>query len=114
MNIYGGGIINGNGQVWWDRMATNSSVQRPILFGVMGLKGGQISGINLVDPPNWFHFVANSSDLIFDGIYMHAISNDSNAAKNSGKLKLHSRFVCGLANVCVFVWWTRWMGFVSL
>lgn len=85
VNIYGGGTINGNGQVWWDAMVTNSTLQRPILMGIMGLQSGTISNLKLINPPNWFHFVANSSDLIFDNMHMTATSNDTNAAKNSGE-----------------------------
>jgi galacturan 1,4-alpha-galacturonidase len=84
VNIYGGGVINGNGQVWWDRMVTNTTLQRPILVGVIGLQGGTFSGLSLSNPPNWFHFVANSSDLIFDDITMTVLSNNSNPSKNSG------------------------------
>jgi galacturan 1,4-alpha-galacturonidase len=86
VNIYGGGTINGNGQVWWDRMVTNTTLARPILFGIMGLEGGIVSNINMINPPNWFQFVANSSDLIFDNLNLTATSNSSNAAKNSGML----------------------------
>jgi galacturan 1,4-alpha-galacturonidase len=85
VNIYGGGTINGNGQIWWDAMVTNSTLQRPILMGIIGLQSGSISNLKLINPPNWFHFVANSSDLIFDNMNLTALSNDTNAAKNSGK-----------------------------
>jgi galacturan 1,4-alpha-galacturonidase len=54
VNIYGGGVglLNGNGQPWWDAFAANSSLLRPILFVVDGLQGGSISGINMINPPN--------------------------------------------------------------
>ncbi|PMD67414.1 glycoside hydrolase family 28 protein [Hyaloscypha bicolor E] len=83
VNIYGGGMINGNGQVWWDRMVTNITLQRPILVGVVGLQGGTFNDLSLSNPPNWFHFVANSSDLIFDNMTMTVLSNNSNPSKNS-------------------------------
>ncbi len=86
MNIYGGGTINGNGQVWWDRVVTNTMLARPILFGIMGLEGGSVSNINMINPPNWFQFVANSSDLIFDNLNLTATSNSSNTGKNSSML----------------------------
>jgi galacturan 1,4-alpha-galacturonidase len=85
VNIYGGGTTNGNGQVWWDALVTNSTLLRPILMGIIGLQGGSISNLKLINPPNWFHFVANSSDLIFDNMSLTATSNDTNAAKNSGE-----------------------------
>ena len=87
VNIYGGGTINGNGQVWWDALVTNSTLQRPILMGIIGLQRGSISNLKLINPPNWFHFVANSSDLIFDNMSMAAVSTDANPAANSGKSK---------------------------
>ena len=86
VNIYGGGIINGNGQVWWNAMVTNSTLARPILVGIVGLQGGSISDLKLINPPNWFHFVANSSDLIFSNLNLTAQSNNTNPAKNSGEL----------------------------
>jgi len=85
VNIYGGGTINGNGQVWWDAMVTNSTLQRPILVGIMGLQGGSVTDLKLINPPNWFHFVANSSGVIFDNLNLTALSNNSNPAKNSGE-----------------------------
>lgn len=85
VNIYGGGTLNGNGQAWWDRMVTNSTIRRPALFGIVGLQSGSISGINLIQTPNWFHFVANSSDLIFDNVTMRVTSSNSSPVKNSGK-----------------------------
>jgi galacturan 1,4-alpha-galacturonidase len=85
VNIYGGGTINGNGQVWWDALVTNSTLQRPILMGILGLKGGSMSDLKLINPPNWFYFVANSSDLIFDELSLTAISKNSTPAKNSGE-----------------------------
>jgi galacturan 1,4-alpha-galacturonidase len=88
VNVYGNGTINGNGQAWWDVLATNATVVRPILFGIVGLHGGTVSHLNLINPPNWFHFVANSSNLIFDHMLMTATSNNTNPAKNSGKSPL--------------------------
>lgn len=91
VNIYGGGTINGNGQIWWDRIVTNTTLQRPILLGIMGLKGGSMSNIKLINPPNWFQLVANSSDLIFDNLNQTAVSTSANLAKNSGKFLSKNR-----------------------
>lgn len=90
VNIYGGGTVNGNGQIWWDRMVTNTSLARPILLGIMGLKGGSVSNIKLINPPNWFQFVANSSDLIFDSMNLTAASITANLPKNSGENAIES------------------------
>lgn len=54
VNIYGKGVglINGNGQSWYDGLAANSSLQRPVLFVVDGLHGGSVTGLRMVNPPS--------------------------------------------------------------
>lgn len=54
VNIYGGGVgvLNGNGETWWNAELTNSTLRRPILFVADGLSGATISGLNFVNPPN--------------------------------------------------------------
>lgn len=54
VNIYGGGVgvLNGNGETWWNASLTNDTLLRPILFVADGLEGATISGLNYVNPPN--------------------------------------------------------------
>jgi galacturan 1,4-alpha-galacturonidase len=54
VNIYGGGVglIDGNGQPWWDAFQKNSSLLRPISLVLDGLKGGSVTGIRMINPPN--------------------------------------------------------------
>lgn len=54
VNIYGAGVgtLDGQGQAWYDRFATNSSLQRPILFTSNELHGGSITGLNMRNSPN--------------------------------------------------------------
>ena len=70
VNIYGGGVglINGNGQPWYDRFAVNATLLRPILLVIDGLKGGSVSGLKMRNSPNWFNLIANSSDIIVSDI----------------------------------------------
>lgn len=48
VNLYGGGIINGNGQVWWDRFAVDPAVRRPMPLGIIGLKVNDSSHLSLL------------------------------------------------------------------
>lgn len=59
VNIYGGGqgIIDGQGQAWWDAMVDNSTLARPILLVLDGLDGGSVSGINMRNSPNVSHSI---------------------------------------------------------
>ena len=54
INLYGlgEGTIDGQGQVWYDAHAANSTVKRPLLFVTDGWHGGSISGLNLRQSPN--------------------------------------------------------------
>lgn len=83
VNVYGGGTIDGNGQVWYDLYAANIYILRPVLFGTIGLKGGTISNLNLVYSPQYYNFVANSSSIIFSDIFITGFSKSNNTVKNT-------------------------------
>ncbi|KAL2007439.1 hypothetical protein VTN00DRAFT_8877 [Thermoascus crustaceus] len=83
VNVYGGGTLDGNGQVWYDLYAKDKLILRPILMGIIGLHGGTIGPLKLRYSPQWYHLVANSSDVLFDGIDISGYSSSSNEAKNT-------------------------------
>ncbi|CAG7954195.1 unnamed protein product [Penicillium salamii] len=83
VNMYGDGTLDGNGQVWYDLYAEDAMILRPILMGIIGLKGGTIGPLNLRYSPQWYQFVANSSDVLFDGIDITGYSSSSHEAKNT-------------------------------
>ncbi|KAI8579474.1 hypothetical protein K450DRAFT_288174 [Umbelopsis ramanniana AG] len=82
-NIYGGGVIDGNGQPWYDLYAKNPLVLRPILFVIYGARGGSAKDLSLINSPQWFNFIANSSDFVYDGLHIAGKSVSSNVAKNT-------------------------------
>jgi galacturan 1,4-alpha-galacturonidase len=86
VNVYGGGTIDGSGQTWWTAAAANTSLSafRPALVGYVGFYGGSVSDLTLIQPPNWFHFVANATDVVFDGLNLTARGIGPTAAQNSG------------------------------
>lgn len=65
MNIYGGGTLDGNGGAW------SSISPRPILFAIVGLKGGQIADLKMEDSPQWFNIIKDSQDVVYSNIYIH-------------------------------------------
>lgn len=54
VNIFGHGVglLNGNGQPWYDAFAANPALLRPILFVLDGLHGGSVTGLHMINPPN--------------------------------------------------------------
>ncbi|KAK3705893.1 hypothetical protein LTR37_013046 [Vermiconidia calcicola] len=54
VNVYGGGMLGDNGQLWYDLYAKDIYTLRPILFGIIGLDGGSVSNLRLRYSPQWF------------------------------------------------------------
>jgi galacturan 1,4-alpha-galacturonidase len=80
VNVFGGGNIHGNGQIWWDAFAAKSSTNRPVLFATVGLHGGSISDLSLTASPFWH---ANSSDVVYTDMRLYSVSNNQNFEKNT-------------------------------
>ncbi|KAF1916591.1 pectin lyase fold/virulence factor [Ampelomyces quisqualis] len=83
VNVYGGGTLDGNGQVWYDLYAKDIYILRPILFGAIGLHGGRIEDLNFRYSPQWYTLVANSTDVVFSNIDIKGGSVSKNPAKNT-------------------------------
>ncbi|RAL16148.1 putative extracellular exo-polygalacturonase [Aspergillus homomorphus CBS 101889] len=84
VNVYGGGTLDGNGQVWYDLYAKDALILRPILLGVIGLNGGTIGPLNLRYSPQWYNLIANSTNVLYDGINISGYSkNPKVTAKNT-------------------------------
>ncbi|KAM0449466.1 hypothetical protein ACHAO4_007484 [Trichoderma viride] len=84
VNIYGGGhgLLDGNGQAWYDAFATKPTLLRPILFVLDGLKAGSVTGLKMRNSPDWFNLIANSTDILVSDIDIAVHSESSNPAKN--------------------------------
>jgi galacturan 1,4-alpha-galacturonidase len=82
VNIFGGGTIDGKGQVWYDLFVTEPTAKRPLLFVIDGLKGGTMSNLNMVNPPNWFNLIANSTNIVIDKMDLK-VAAVGNPAKNT-------------------------------
>ncbi|KAF0325125.1 polygalacturonase [Colletotrichum asianum] len=86
VNIYGlgQGTIDGLGQTWWNALISNSTVVRPLLLGTDGLKGGSITGLKMINSPNWFNIIANSSDILISDMDLSVVvTNSTSPARNT-------------------------------
>ncbi|KAI9648536.1 hypothetical protein NHQ30_003171 [Ciborinia camelliae] len=81
--MYGGGSLNGNGQVWYDLYAEDIYTLRPVLFGIDGLKDSILTDINLRYSPQYYNFIANSSNVIYNNITILGGSTSTHLAKNT-------------------------------
>ena len=76
-------MIDGNGQVWYDLYAANIYTLRPVLFGIDGLHDSVFTDLVLRNSPQYYHFVANSTNVIFNNINISGASRSKNVAKNT-------------------------------
>ncbi|KXH68760.1 glycosyl hydrolase family 28 [Colletotrichum salicis] len=85
VKLYGQGVLNGNGQRWWNEFAgleildpTNAYL-RPILFYAENATGLSIEGIHFKDSPCWTTFIVTSKDISFTDVIVTAETNNHTA-----------------------------------
>ncbi|KAK3329175.1 exopolygalacturonase [Apodospora peruviana] len=83
MTLLSDGTIDGNGQVWYDTYAANIYTLRPVLVGIDGLRDSVLSNLVLRHSPQYYHFVANASNVVFNNIDIAGGSTSKNKASNS-------------------------------
>jgi galacturan 1,4-alpha-galacturonidase len=83
INVYGPGVVQGNGQAWWDEYPNNKKIKRPVLFAIVGLESGSVSDIKLRNSPFWHNIIVNSSDVVYSGLDLFSTSNNGNFEKNT-------------------------------
>ncbi|KAF7554249.1 hypothetical protein G7046_g6869 [Stylonectria norvegica] len=83
IKIYGEGVLNGNGQRWWNEFSgleildPDNEYLRPILFYAENATGLEIEGIHLKDSPCWTTFIVTSKDIAFKDVICTAESNNA-------------------------------------
>ncbi|PBP19129.1 Pectin lyase-like protein [Diplocarpon rosae] len=89
VKIYGSGILDGNGQAWWDEFARHTALNstatylRPILFYAEKTTNLLVEGIRFQDSPMWTNFVDDSNNVVYDNVIIENISKSKNRPKNT-------------------------------
>lgn len=83
VNVFGSGTIQGNGQAWWDAFVKNKALKRPVLFAIVDMEGGSVSGVKMRDSPLWHNVIVNSSDVVYSGVELRSTSSNENFEKNT-------------------------------
>ncbi|KAK7062862.1 hypothetical protein VNI00_000358 [Paramarasmius palmivorus] len=79
----GGGTIDGAGQAWYDRFATNSTLQRPISLTIYQATNVVVKDISMINGPNWFNLVNEGRNVTYSNITITAESTNDNDPKNT-------------------------------
>ncbi|KAL8283599.1 hypothetical protein RQP46_005394 [Phenoliferia psychrophenolica] len=84
IKLDGGGVIQGNGQAWYNAFAANSDLYRPIPLTISHGKDVVVQDISVLQSPMWNFLITDSQDVHFDKMYLHSNStNSSILAKNT-------------------------------
>ncbi|KAI0943021.1 hypothetical protein AcV7_002279 [Taiwanofungus camphoratus] len=73
-----GGII-GNGQYWWSWYGNGSRVDgdgRPVALSLSHVTRGTITNFRIEGQPFWCNAIADSQDVVYDGMYCNATNAD--------------------------------------
>ncbi|KAI0350795.1 pectin lyase-like protein [Trametes cingulata] len=76
---HGAGGINGNGQTWWSFYGNRSRSDgdgRPISLTLSNVTRGVIKDFRIEAQPFWCNTVADSRDVVYDGMYCNATNQD--------------------------------------
>ena len=79
-------MLNGNGQAWWDGFSgaeildPNNKYYRPILFLTDNATNIEVSGLHLKDSPCWTTFMVRTKNVIFDNVYIDAVSTNASVS----------------------------------
>ncbi|RGP81310.1 exopolygalacturonase [Fusarium longipes] len=79
----GPSVLDGKGQDYWEEMAVNSTLLRPILFSVEGAHGLTMSNLRMRNSPNWFNIIINSTDVLISDLDLQAKSLNGVKIANS-------------------------------
>ncbi|TBU44150.1 pectin lyase fold/virulence factor [Dichomitus squalens] len=74
------GGINGNGQPWWSYFATRTRKDgdgRPVAFTLSKVTRGVVKDFRIEAQPFWCNAVADSREVIYDGMYCNATNQDA-------------------------------------
>ncbi|TFK31837.1 pectin lyase fold/virulence factor [Crucibulum laeve] len=73
------GGIQGNGQTWWSYFATHTKADgdgRPISLTVFNATRATIKNFKILSPPFWSNTVAQSREIVYDGMFVNASNQD--------------------------------------
>ncbi|KAK3985476.1 exo-polygalacturonase [Cladorrhinum sp. PSN332] len=85
IKIFGRGVLNGNGQRWWDEFSglqildPGNTYLRPILFYAENATGLDIEGIHFKDSPCWTTFFVTSEDITLKDVACTAHSTNASS-----------------------------------
>ncbi|KAF9873616.1 glycosyl hydrolase family 28 [Colletotrichum karsti] len=88
--IHGEGVIDGQGQRWWNEFSgqeildPDNEYLRPILFYAEGIENLVVEGILMKNSPVWHNFIVESKHITYRDVIVEAKSNNSTVEPKNG------------------------------
>ncbi|KAG5658691.1 hypothetical protein KAF25_010872 [Fusarium avenaceum] len=76
-------LLDGQGQAYWEEMAKNKTLLRPILLTIEDAHGLTMSNLRMRNSPNWFNIIINSTDVLISDLDLQAKSVNGVKIANS-------------------------------
>ena len=79
IDAHNAGGINGNGQPWWSYFATRTREDgdgRPVALTLKNVTRGVVRDFRIERQPFWCNAVADSREVVYDGMYCNATNQD--------------------------------------
>lgn len=73
------GGIQGNGQKWWSFYGNGTREDgdgRPVALTLSNVTRGTVANFRIESQPFWCNAVADSKDVVYDGMYCNATNQD--------------------------------------
>ncbi|KAI0346446.1 pectin lyase-like protein [Trametopsis cervina] len=93
IHLYGGGTIDGNGQIWWDTLNNSQNIgtaggssrtfARPIPLTVGNASNVVVEDIFMIGSPFWNNFVYQSKNVTYNNITINTVSYSTSPTANS-------------------------------
>lgn len=80
VDAHGTGGIIGNGQRWWSWYGNGTRLDgdgRPVALTLSNVTRGTVRGFVVDAPPFWCNAVADSRDVLYDGMHCNATNADT-------------------------------------
>nr|XP_036581689.1 exopolygalacturonase [Colletotrichum truncatum]KAF6790132.1 exopolygalacturonase [Colletotrichum truncatum] len=90
VKIYGEGVIDGQGQRWWNEFSgleildPDNAYLRPILFYAEHIENLVVEGILMRDSPVWHNFIVESKHITYRDVIVEAKSNNATVEPKNG------------------------------
>uniref|UniRef100_K3W7T9 endo-polygalacturonase n=1 Tax=Globisporangium ultimum (strain ATCC 200006 / CBS 805.95 / DAOM BR144) TaxID=431595 RepID=K3W7T9_GLOUD len=97
LKVKGSGVLDGQGNWYWQQFKTNPNFQRPVFFRLLNVHSSTLSGFTLKNSPFRTFSIVGSTDTVLDHLTLDSKAGD-NLAKNTDGFDMSSNNGVNITN----------------